>query len=97
MLADMLGGRRVLSGSACVAAALGFGSWGTSAEATHPSAAIALYLLAVVAAGCGIVLWFRPARQRTAVLDWREQEDRFRRLNPNVRGHYERVAGSRER
>ena len=83
-----------------IGAALGLAGWATSAEGSHPYVALVLYVLALLvalAAGAAIVRERRSTHQQTTVSvnDWRAQEERFRRLNKNIEGHYEHDIGSR--
>lgn len=87
--------RRAAELTASVGGALGFGGWAASAE-SRPMIAGALYALSLTCAVAAISFLFLPARRKkVSVADWRQQEDRFRRMNKNVEGHYNRVAGSR--
>jgi len=92
----MFAAKRAAAISACVAAALGFGGWATSAESVHPGVAGALYALALLFAVGAIVVMSIPGRPtRVGFEEWRHQEDRFRQRNKNVQGHYDRDVGSR--
>lgn len=75
---------------------MSFGGWATSAEGLHPNVAIALYALAVVAAGTAAVL-ILVSRQSTLVNveGWRQQEKNFRQINKNIQAHWDRETGSR--
>src|SRR5258706_16219078 len=88
--------RRAAAVSACIAAALGFGGWATSAESLHYSVAVGLYILAFAAAVAATVLIVEPGTSKLVnVEEWRQQEKNFRQINKNLQAHWDRETGSR--
>lgn len=80
---------------ACIAAALGFGSWGSTIAAAHPSLELPIYALAlgfaIAAAVLGILLVVESRRRAHTSKDvspdeWRAQEACFRNIKGEISG-----------